>query len=222
MRFGGPASPVWYAPSILRLSPSQIAFAAPLQETTDKEIQDATRKRGFSSPTAFIRHSGGTVGVWRGTCRRRRTTRGQHRAGQAGSLPIRTSPAGPCSRSWTGCADVRSRARRGRRWKLKSAGQAMVGDSRLAMQDLVNRGEGWVTNASSGFDRGSRLPGMNGWAWASAYKILMHHARMSGSWKSRSLDSARARSALGLTTNGVLCGHVREEHRCRTVASPRP
>jgi hypothetical protein len=26
-------------------------------ETTDKEIQEATRKRGFSSPTAFIRHS---------------------------------------------------------------------------------------------------------------------------------------------------------------------
>jgi hypothetical protein len=26
-------------------------------EMTDKEIQEATRKRGFSSPTAFIRHS---------------------------------------------------------------------------------------------------------------------------------------------------------------------
>ncbi len=36
-----------------QLLPERARFS----ETTDKEIQEATRKRGFSSPTAFIRHS---------------------------------------------------------------------------------------------------------------------------------------------------------------------
>jgi hypothetical protein len=53
--------------------------------TTDKEIQAATRKRGFSKLTAFIRHlvEQELSGRQRGTRRRRRTARGQHRAGQA-------------------------------------------------------------------------------------------------------------------------------------------
>ncbi len=58
-------------------------------------------------------------------------------------------------------------------------------------------------------------------AWASAYKILMHHARMSGSRKRRSVGLGswpEARSALQPTM--CCAGHVREEHRCRTVASP--
>src|ERR1035438_10061437 len=60
------------APSILRVILSHIASAVTyisegsfrmaqrairFSDTTDKGIQEATRKRGFSSPTAFIRYS---------------------------------------------------------------------------------------------------------------------------------------------------------------------
>jgi hypothetical protein len=64
--------PTWDAPSICDYLRPKITSAIALlserrfqmaqrairfSETTDKEIQVATRKRGFSLPTAFIRHS---------------------------------------------------------------------------------------------------------------------------------------------------------------------
>jgi hypothetical protein len=71
MRFGGPASRLVCAFDFAVISvPSHLRHpltgerrfrmaqrAIRFSETTDKEIQDTTRKRGFSSPTAFIRHS---------------------------------------------------------------------------------------------------------------------------------------------------------------------
>jgi hypothetical protein len=73
-------------------------------------------------------------------------------AAQARRLSVRVAVA---ARMWK-AVDVRSRARwRSYRYRshgresprrdarlLKTAGQAMVGDSQLALQDLVNHGEG--------------------------------------------------------------------------------
>jgi hypothetical protein len=173
MRFGPSASRTGCGP-ILRAPASQTASAIPLQferrpilaqrairfsETTDRGIQDATRKRGFSSPTAFIRHSveaelsgrseelvGAEVRLAASIEQVRQEIFRLGRAQQAlfafvdslakVLLTCVPEPGGEA----TEAAVARARGRHAR--LLKSAGQAMVGDSHAAMQDLVNRGEG--------------------------------------------------------------------------------
>ena len=128
-------------------------------ETTDKGIQEATRKRGFSSPTAFIRHSveqelsgrseelvGAEERLAASTEQVRREVFRLGRAQQAlfafvdslakVLLTCVPEPGGEAMEA----AVARARGRHAR--LLKSAGQAMVGDSQVAMRDLVNRGEG--------------------------------------------------------------------------------
>jgi hypothetical protein len=127
-------------------------------ETTDKEIQEATRKRGFSSPTAFIRHSveqelSGRSEELVGAEERlvasiERVRQEVFRLGRAQQalfafldslakvvLTCLPEPGGEGMEA----AVARARGRHAR--LLKSAGQAMVGDSQLAMQDLVKHGE---------------------------------------------------------------------------------
>ena len=127
-------------------------------ETTDKEIQEAARKRGFSSPTAFIRHSvaqelSGRSEELVGAEERlvasiERVRQEVFRLGRAQQalfafldslakvvLTCVPEPGGDAMDA----AVARARGRHAR--LLKAAGQAMVGDSQLAMQDLVKHGE---------------------------------------------------------------------------------
>ncbi len=128
-------------------------------ETADKEIQEATRKRGFSSPTAFIRNavkqelSGRTeelVGaeerlaasveqVRREVFRLARTQQALFAFVDSLAKVLLTCVPEPGGEAME-AAVARARSRHER--LLKSAGQAMVGDSQDAMQNLVNRGEG--------------------------------------------------------------------------------
>jgi len=128
-------------------------------ETTDKGIQEATRKRGFSSPTAFIRHSveqelsgrseelvGAEERLAASTEQVRREVFRLGRAQQAlfafvdnlakVLLTCVPEPGGEAMEA----AVARARGRHAR--LLKTAGQAMAGDSQVTMRDLVNRGEG--------------------------------------------------------------------------------
>ena len=127
-------------------------------ETTDKRIREATEKRGFSSPTAFIRHaveqelSGHREELveCRGAVGRR------YRAGPAGGVTLGRAQQAlfalvdslakillTCIPEPDGhaleAAVARAQGRHAR--LLKNAGQAMGGDSRLAMQELVKHGE---------------------------------------------------------------------------------
>ena len=128
-------------------------------ETTDTRIQEATRKRGFSSRTAFIRHAveqelsarneelvGAEERLVASIEQLRREVFRLGRAQQAlfafvdslakVLLTCVPEPGGEAMEA----AVARARGRHTR--LLKSAGQAMVGDSQVAMRDLVNRGEG--------------------------------------------------------------------------------
>ena len=96
---------------------------------TDERIQSAAKLRGYSSPSSFL-----GAAIQRGLGEREDSIIGAEARIAAsleqvpgGSLSPRASPAGV----------VRVHAR-----LLKSAGQAMVGDSQFALQDLVNRAEG--------------------------------------------------------------------------------
>ena len=127
-------------------------------ETTDQGIQEAARKRGFSSPTAFIRHSveqelsvrsaelvGAEERIAASVEQVRREVFRLGRAQQALFafvdslakilLTCVPEPGGEAMEA----AVARARGRHAR--LLKNAGQAMVGDSKLAMQDLVAHGE---------------------------------------------------------------------------------
>src|ERR1700679_1891171 len=127
-------------------------------EATDKGIQEAARKRGFSSPTAFIRHlveqelSGRSEELVGAEERRvasiERVRQEVFRLGRTQQalfafldslakvvLTCVPEPGGEALEA----AVARARGRHAR--LLKSAGQAMVGDSQLAMQDLVKHGE---------------------------------------------------------------------------------
>jgi len=161
------------APSILRVILSHIASAVTyisegsfrmaqrairFSDTTDKGIQEATRKRGFSSPTAFIRHSVEQELSDRGeelvgaeerlAATIEQVRRDIFRLGRAQQalfafldslakvvLTCVPEPGGEAMEA----AIARARGRHTR--LLKNAGQAMVGDSKLAMQDLVDDGE---------------------------------------------------------------------------------
>jgi len=125
-------------------------------DTTDKRIRYATKRHGFSSPTAFIRYAAEqelsgqkeklvTAGA----------TGRQHRPGKGGSLVLGrshqalfalvdclakillTSTPEPDIHVLEGAARAQGRHAR----LLKSTGQAMGADSRLAMQELVKHGE---------------------------------------------------------------------------------
>ena len=128
-------------------------------DATDKGIQEAARKGGFSTPTAFIRHSveqelAGRTDELVGAEERLAATMEQVRRevfrlgrGQQALFAYVDSLAKvllTCLPEPTGEAVKAAVARaRGRHARLiKSAGQAMVGDSQAAMQDLVTRGEG--------------------------------------------------------------------------------
>src|ERR1700722_11680670 len=123
-------------------------------ETTDRGIQEATRKRGFSSPTAFIRHSGEQglsgrseelVGAEeRLAASTEQVRREVFRLGRAQRASLAfvdnlarvlltcvPEPGGEAMEA----AVARARGRHAR--LLKTAGQALVGDSPLAMEDLV-------------------------------------------------------------------------------------
>lgn len=128
-------------------------------ETTDTGIQAATRKRGFSSPTAFIRHAveqelsgrneelvGAEERLAASIEQARREVFRLGRTQQAlfafvdslakVLLTCVPEPSGEAMEA----AVARARGRHAR--LLKNAGQAMVGDSQVAMKDLVDRGEG--------------------------------------------------------------------------------
>lgn len=127
-------------------------------EITDKGIQDAARKRGFSSPTAFIRHSveqelserkeelvGAEERLAASIEQVRREVFRLGRAQQALFafmdslakilLTCVPEPGGEAMEP----AVARARSRHAR--LLKTAGQAMAGDSKAAMQDLVGHVE---------------------------------------------------------------------------------
>jgi hypothetical protein len=146
-------------------------------ETTDKEIQEAARKRGFSSPTAFIRYSVEQKLTGRSeelvsaeerlVASIERIRQEVFRLGRAQQalfafldslakvvLTCVPEPGGDVMDA----AVARARGRYAR--LLKAAGQAMVGDSQLAMQDLAKHGEGMM-NTNSGYDRGSHQHGAN-------------------------------------------------------------
>jgi len=128
-------------------------------EATDKGIQEAARKRGFSSPTAFIRHSveqelsgrneelvgaeerlaASIEQVRREVFRLGRTQQALFAFLDSLAKVVLTCVPEPGGEAME-AAVARARGRHVR--LLKSAGQAMVGDSQVAMQDLVNRGEG--------------------------------------------------------------------------------
>jgi hypothetical protein len=127
-------------------------------EAMDNEIQDNTRKHGFASPTAFIRHAvkqqlSGRSEELVGAEERLAASMEQIRAevfrlGRAQQalfafvdslakvlLTCVPEPDGGAMEA----AVARAQGRHAR--LLKSAGQAMVGDSQLAMQCLVINGK---------------------------------------------------------------------------------
>ena len=127
-------------------------------ERTNREIEEATIKRGFSSPTAFIRYAveqelagrseqliGAEERIAATVEQLRREVFRHGRAQQAlfayvdslakVLLTCLPEPSGEVMDA----AVARARNRHYR--LLKSAGQAMVGDSQAAMDDLVRRGE---------------------------------------------------------------------------------
>jgi hypothetical protein len=128
-------------------------------EAINKGIQEAARERGFSSPTAFIRHSveqqlsgrseelfGAEERLAASTEQVRREVFRLGRAQQAlfAFVDSLAKVLLTCVPEPSGEAmDAAVSKARGRHVRLlKSAGQAMVRDSQVAMRDLVNRGEG--------------------------------------------------------------------------------
>ena len=127
-------------------------------ETTDRAIREATEKRGFASPTAFIRHAveqelsghkDELVTVEERLVASIEQVKGEvltvGRAQQAlfalvdSLAKILLTCIPEPDREALESAVARAQWRHTR--LLKSAGQAMGGDSRLAMQELVKNGE---------------------------------------------------------------------------------
>ena len=130
-----------------------------LTTDTDERIQSAAKLRGYSSPSAFLRaaikkelgeREDGMIGAEeRIAASVEQVRREVFRLGRAQQalfafldslakviLTCVPEPGGEAMEA----AVARARGRHAR--LLKSAGQAMAGDSQLAMQDLVNHGEG--------------------------------------------------------------------------------
>jgi len=127
-------------------------------ETTDKAIREATEKRGYASPSAFIRHaveeelSGRKEELV--TAEERLAASIEQVKGEVLALgraqqdlfalldslaKILLTCIPEPDRQVMESAVARAQGRHAR--LLKSAGQAMGGDSRLAMQELVRHGE---------------------------------------------------------------------------------
>ena len=130
-----------------------------LTTDTDERIQSVAKLRGYSSPSAFLRaaiqkeldgREDSIIGAEARIAASLEQVRGEvFRLGRAQQalfafvdslakvvLTCLPEPGGEALEA----AVARARGRHAR--LLKSAGQAMVGDSELAMQDLVNRAEG--------------------------------------------------------------------------------
>jgi Arc/MetJ-type ribon-helix-helix transcriptional regulator len=130
-----------------------------LTTDTDDRIQSAAKQRGYSSPSSFLRaaiqkelgeREDGMVGaeerlaasieqVRREVFRLGRTEQALFAFVDSLAKVLLTCLPEPGGEAME-AAVARARGRHAR--LLKSAGQAMVGDSQVAMQDLVNRGEG--------------------------------------------------------------------------------
>ena len=125
----------------------------------DDRIQSAAKQRGYSSPSSFLRSAiqkelgereDGMIGaeerlaasieqVRREVFRLGRTEQALFAFVDSLAKVLLTCLPEPGGEALE-AAVARARGRHAR--LLKSAGQAMVGDSQVAMQDLVNRGEG--------------------------------------------------------------------------------
>jgi Arc/MetJ-type ribon-helix-helix transcriptional regulator len=130
-----------------------------LTTDTDDRIQSAAKQRGYSSPSSFLRSAiqkelgereDGMIGteerlaasieqVRREVFRLGRTQQALFAFVDSLAKILLTCLPEPGGEAME-AAVARARGRHAR--LLKSAGQAMVGDSQVAMQDLVNRGEG--------------------------------------------------------------------------------
>ena len=130
-----------------------------LTTDTDDRIQSAAKQRGYSSPSSFLRSAiqkelgereEGMIGteerlaasieqVRREVFRLGRTQQALFAFVDSLAKILLTCLPEPGGEAME-AAVARARGRHAR--LLKSAGQAMVGDSQMAMQDLVNRGEG--------------------------------------------------------------------------------
>ena len=130
-----------------------------LTTDTDDRIQSAAKQRGYSSPSSFLRaaiqkelgeREDGMIGaeerlaasieqVRREVFRLGRTEQALFAFVDSLAKILLTCLPEPGGEAME-AAVARARGRHAR--LLKSAGQAMVGDSQVAMQDLVNRGEG--------------------------------------------------------------------------------
>ena len=128
-------------------------------DTIDKSIREVVEKRGFSSPTAFIRHA-----VEQELSGHREELVGAEERLAAGIEQVRQAmiPLGRAQQAMfalvdslakvlltcipepdglaLGAAVAKAQGRHAR--LLKNAGQAMGSDSRVAMRDLVNQGNG--------------------------------------------------------------------------------
>ena len=130
-----------------------------LTTDTDERIQSAAKLRGYSSPSSFLRaaiqkelgeREDGMIGteerlaagieqVRREVFRLGRTQQAFFAFVDSLAKVLLTCVPEPGGEAME-AAVARARGRHAR--LLKSAGQAMVGDSQVAMQDLVARGEG--------------------------------------------------------------------------------
>lgn len=130
-----------------------------LTTDTDERIQSAAKLRGYSSPSSFLRaaiqkelgeREDGMIGteerlaasieqVRRDVFRLGRTQQALFAFVDSLAKVLLTCLPEPGGEAME-AAVARARGRHVR--LLKSAGQAMVGDSQVAMRDLVNRGEG--------------------------------------------------------------------------------
>ena len=130
-----------------------------LTTDTDDRIQSAAKQRGYSSPSSFLRDAiqkelgereDGMIGaeerlaasieqVRREVFRLGRTEQALFAFVDSLAKVLLTCLPEPGGEAME-AAVARARGRHAR--LLKSAGQAMVGDSQVAMRDLVNRGEG--------------------------------------------------------------------------------
>ena len=128
-------------------------------DTTDKSIREVVEKRGFSSPTAFIRHA-----VEQELSGHREELVGAEERLAAGIEQVRQAviPLGRAQQAMFALVDSLAKVlltcipepeglaleaavakAQGRHARLlKNAGQAMGSDSRVAMRDLVNQDNG--------------------------------------------------------------------------------
>ena len=128
-------------------------------ETTDKSILEASVKRGFSTPTAFIRHA---VEQELSGHKEELASAEQRLAASIEQVRQQLLPLGRAQQALFALVDSLAKvvltcvpepaeetreaalATAQRRYTrlVKSAGQTMNGDSHLAMQELINRAQG--------------------------------------------------------------------------------